>query len=222
MAQKMTHEVQMGKSVTRGSGLLEGYLSRLRMKMANHLIPDKLRAGRIVDVGCGSYPFFLLNTVFQEKYGIDKVGNDITDDCDGKKIHISQYNFEDEGTLPYPDDFADIVTLLAVIEHIDPKKVLNILREINRILKNDGMLIITTPAAWTDGLLKLLAKLNIVSKEEIDEHKDVYTHSKVETLLLQTGFNKDNMSCGYFELYMNIWASAKKHQRCNLNNKVSQ
>jgi len=180
------------------------------MKMADYLIPDTLRTGRIVDVGCGSYPFFLLNTVFQEKYGIDKVGKDITDDSDGKKIHISKFNFENEGTLPYQDNFADIVTLLAVIEHIDPERVLNILREIKRILKNDGMLIITTPAAWTDSLLRLLAKFNIVSKKEINEHKDVYTHSKIQTLLLQAEFRNDHIRCGYFELYMNIWATAKK------------
>ena len=200
----------MARNVTRGSGLLEGYLSKLRMKMANRLIPESLRTGRIVDVGCGSYPFFLQNTVFQEKYGIDKVTKDITDDRDGIKIHISQHNFENEGTLPYPDNFADIVTLLAVIEHIDPKRVLNILRQIKRILKNDGLLIITTPAAWTDSLLRLLANLNIVSKEEINEHKDVYTHNKIETLLLQAEFEKDNMCCGYFELFMNIWVTVKK------------
>jgi SAM-dependent methyltransferase len=210
MAQTITHGAHMARNVTRGSGLLEGYLSKLRMKMANCLIPDSLRTGRIVDVGCGSYPFFLLNTVFQEKYGIDKIAKDITDDRDGIKIHISQYNFENEGTLPYPDDFADIVTLLAVIEHIDSERVLNILREIKRILKNDGRLIITTPAAWTDSLLRLLAKLNVVSKEEINEHKDVYTHKKIETLLLQAEFKKDNMCCGYFELFMNIWATVKK------------
>lgn len=210
MAQKMIHGIQMERNVTRGSGLLEGYLSRLRMEMANRLIPDSLRTGRIVDVGCGSYPLFLLNTVFQERFGIDKVAKDITDESNGKMIHIGQYNFEDEATLPYPDSFADVVTLLAVIEHIEPEKVLNILREINRILKNDGMLIITTPAAWTDNLLRLLAKLNIVSKEEINEHKDVYTHNKIETLLLQAEFSKANIRCGYFELLMNIWATSKK------------
>ncbi|MDP2947815.1 MAG: hypothetical protein Q8N88_06895, partial [Nanoarchaeota archaeon] len=56
---------------TRGTGLLEKYLAKKRAHMANKLIPESLRRGRILDVGCGETPFFLLNTKFNEKYGID-------------------------------------------------------------------------------------------------------------------------------------------------------
>jgi len=55
--------------VTRGNGLLEGCLARRRCARADALIPDELRAGRILDIGCGRYPLFLRTTAFREKVG---------------------------------------------------------------------------------------------------------------------------------------------------------
>ena len=202
----------MVKNVTRGSGILEGYLSRMRMKMANSLIPDNLRTGRILDVGCGSYPGFILNTAFQEKHGIDKVVKSDEQGIQKTGIYVKQYDLEREGVLPYPNGFADIVTLLAVIEHINPEKIISILKELKRILKSNGVLIITTPSGWTDCILRIFAKLNIVSKEEINEHKDLYTQNKLKKLLLQAGFKNEDMRFGFFELFMNIWATAENNQ----------
>lgn len=54
-----------GSSVTRGHGVLEPLLAKLRAKKANALIPEPARAGRILDVGCGSFPFFLSGTRFR-------------------------------------------------------------------------------------------------------------------------------------------------------------
>ena len=57
---------------TRGSGLLEPFLARLRARKANRLIPAHLRSGRILDVGCGSFPYFLSHTEFAEKFALDQ------------------------------------------------------------------------------------------------------------------------------------------------------
>ncbi|HBE45379.1 MAG TPA: hypothetical protein DDW17_08060 [Deltaproteobacteria bacterium] len=46
--------------------------------MANSFISPYLRQGRILDIGCGSFPYFLKNTEFAEKYGIDKTVSDMT------------------------------------------------------------------------------------------------------------------------------------------------
>jgi hypothetical protein len=48
---------------TRGRGLLEPWLAKMRAQRANRLIPAELRAGRILDIGCGSFPYFLSHTV---------------------------------------------------------------------------------------------------------------------------------------------------------------
>lgn len=59
--------------ITRGNGLLEGFLSRQRCLMANRLISKEKRQGRLLDTGCGTYPLFLLSTEFSNKFGLDRV-----------------------------------------------------------------------------------------------------------------------------------------------------
>jgi hypothetical protein len=68
----------------------------------------------------------------------------------------------------------------------------------------------TTPAAWTDSLLRLLATLGIVSQEEIQEHKGTYSHKEIKKLLVQAGFSEDRVQSGYFEAFMNLWVSVLK------------
>ena len=55
------------QNVTRGHGLLESLLARLRANGANKLIPSEFRNGRILDIGVGSYPYFLSHTSFVNK-----------------------------------------------------------------------------------------------------------------------------------------------------------
>ena len=108
------------------------------------------------------------------------------------------------------DDFFDVVTMLAVLEHIEPPGIPDLMREVYRVLKTGGVFILTTPTSWTDGFLRLLAKLRLVSQVEIADHKDVYTHNKVRDILREARFPEKNISLGYFEAFMNIWARASK------------
>ena len=58
--------------VTRGHGLLEPVLARLRANQANRLINKSHRDGNILDIGCGSFPYFLSHTSFKSKFAIDQ------------------------------------------------------------------------------------------------------------------------------------------------------
>ena len=193
--------------VTRGTGLLEEFLSKQRAKLANSKIPSELRSGKILDIGCGSYPNFLINTDFNMKYGIESSVN-IKDSSE--RIDLIQFDIEKEESLPFNDNFFNVITLLAVYEHIDPDRLINVLSEIYRVLKSGGMFILTTPAPWTDKFLRLLASFNLVSKEEIDDHKDVYSHKRICNSLVSAGFQKKLIEQGYFEMFLNIWTYAKK------------
>ena len=102
----------------------------------------------------------------------------------------------------------DAVTMLAVIEHIEPTKIPDLLSEIRRILKPNGVLFLTTPAAWTDPLLRTLASLRLISREEIDDHKNVFTQQKLKNILADAGFN--DIQSGTFECMMNLWGLAHK------------
>ena len=193
-------------SVTRGSGLLEPFLARLRAECADKLIPKDLRQGRILDIGCGSYPYFLSHTSFSEKFSVDQQ----PPSRDYEEINWLVLDLNKIPQLPFEDDFFNVVTLLAVVEHLNPKMLVELLREANRVLKPGGILLLTTPASWTDGILSLMAVLNLVSKEEIHEHVFTYTLPLLGWYFGAAGFPMENVRFGHFEFRMNLWATAKK------------
>ncbi len=198
-------------NVTRGFGFLERFLSKQRSKIANRLISFARKNGSILDIGCGAFPLFLLNTNFSKKYGLDKIIQKNYDEkFQEQKITFINYDIEKETIMPFNDCSFDVVTILAIIEHIQPEIAAKVLKEIYRILKTGGMCIITTPASWTGPLLKLMAKLRLVSPIEIEEHKYAYSHTTIASVLQEATFSKDKLQIGYFEMFMNIWATAIK------------
>jgi SAM-dependent methyltransferase len=194
---------------TRGRGLLEPLLARLRTQRANRLIPADLRSGRILDIGCGSYPYFLAHTVFQEKFAVDQLPMS-EDTAVNHHIEFFTLNLNQEPQLPFDDEFFSVVTLLAVVEHLNPDSMAVLFRESRRVLKPGGTVILTTPAAWSDGLLHLMARLNLVSAEEIHEHAFAYTLPLLGWHFGQAGFEMTKVKFGYFELMLNMWATAQK------------
>lgn len=195
-----------GVRPTRGGGLLEPYLAQMRASRANKLIPPHIREGRILDVGCGSYPYFLSHTSFREKFALDRVTPQAT--ASDISWHNSDLNVDTR--LPFEDCYFNAVTMLAVVEHLDPNKLEQVFRETYRVLAPGGMLIITTPAAWSDGLLHGMARVNLVSHEEIEEHAYAYTLPILGWYFGRAGFPYRNVRFGYFELWLNMWATATR------------
>jgi hypothetical protein len=121
---RMAHP-QNNETVTRGHGLLEPLLARLRTRMAEKLIPEALRKGRILDIGCGSYPYFLSHTSFKEKFAIDQLPP--SDEVQGIAWHTLDLNAKP--SIPFPDDYFNVVTMLAVVEHLDPNSLISLFTE---------------------------------------------------------------------------------------------
>lgn len=195
--------------MTRGKGLLEPMLADLRAQRANKLIPSNLRNGRILDIGCGSFPYFLAHTAFAEKFAIDQIPLP-EQTASELKIESFTLDLEIEPRLPFENDYFESVTLLAVVEHLDPALMAKLFKEIYRVLKPEGMVILTTPAAWSDGLLKFMARVGLVSAEEIHEHAYAYTLPLLGWYFGQAGFEMTKTKFGYFEFMLNMWATAKK------------
>ena len=195
--------------LTRGKGLLEPLLARLRTQRANQLIPAELRTGRILDIGCGSYPYFLAHTAFKEKFAVDQLP--LSDETvQRNQIEFFALNLNQEPHLPFAAEYFDVVTLLAVVEHLNPESMAALFRECHRVLKSQGMVVLSTPAAWADGLLQLMARLNLVSAEEIREHTFAYTLPLIGWHFGQAGFEMRKVRFGYFEFMLNMWATAQK------------
>jgi ubiquinone/menaquinone biosynthesis C-methylase UbiE len=125
-------------------------------------------------------------------------------------IRLVNYDIEKADRLPFNNEYFNIVTMLAVFEHIEPERLVTILQDVYRVLKPNGTYILTTPSKWADGLLRCMAKLKLVSSVEIEEHKDLYTPAKIRSILGQANFSEAKLRFGYFEIFLNIWATATK------------
>jgi ubiquinone/menaquinone biosynthesis C-methylase UbiE len=197
--------------VTRGYGLLEGFLAQQRVKVANRLFNFVPFKGRILDLGCGTYPLLLINTNFHEKFGINKVvKEEYREQASMLNISLLEFDIEQADKMPFKDNYFDVVSMLAVFEHLEPSRLEHILKEINRILKPGGMYVMTTPAVWTDIVLRSMARLRLVSPEEIEEHKGAYSRSSISATLQKAGFSNKNIKSGYFEMFMNTWSTVIK------------
>lgn len=190
---------------TRGTGFLENFLVRKRAYIANKLIADQLRQGKVLDIGCGIYPYFLKNTKFKEKYGIDKFILETVDE----ELILKRIDIENQ-ELPYNGNFFDVIVMLAVIEHLEKNKTINLLKEIYTKLKPEGILIITTPTYIGNEFLKILASINLVSPEEVKEHKTIFSRKSMVELLKEANFCYRSLKYSYFEVGLNSWFLIKK------------
>lgn len=194
--------------MTRGFGLFENFLSQKRMKIAKRLIKKYDKSGSILDIGCSLHPLLLIRSNFKEKYGIDR----IIDNIRIKHLNLTLIKCDVcvDRKLPFQKGYFDVITMLAIIEHLEYNQAYKIIKECYKILKKNGILIITTPAKWSKYLLKIMAKLHLVSPEEIKEHKNAFTLPELNQFLLDANFRQDNIEKGYFEFFLNLWMSAKK------------
>jgi predicted SAM-dependent methyltransferase len=100
--------------------------------------------------------------------------------------------------------------MLAVLEHLEPSRIISILNEIHRIMKPGGCLIMTSPSSWTTGILFILSRISIISKIEIDDHKHAYSLYELSTLVGKSNFSGSSTTMGHFEWKMNMWAKVIK------------
>jgi ubiquinone/menaquinone biosynthesis C-methylase UbiE len=108
--------------------------------------------------------------------------------------------------LPLPAQTADVVTMLAVLEHLKgPEK---ILKEVYRILKPGGVLLVTVPSANSRPILNFLAPMGLVRQEMIDQHENYFTHDHLKKITRQAGFKK--VSIESWELGCNTFMKATK------------
>lgn len=113
------------------------------------------RAGTLVDVGCGAAAFrSYLGNLCKRYIGADAARHaGLPPDTELIQVDL------DSGRADLPDGFADVVTSLETIEHLENPRAL--VRELVRLVKPGGWVLVTTP-----NQLSVLSKLGLILKNE--------------------------------------------------------
>ncbi|MCM8795546.1 MAG: class I SAM-dependent methyltransferase [Candidatus Omnitrophica bacterium] len=145
---------------------------------------------RILDVGCGTGMFMKELVRFGKVVGVDKSYYSIQ--LCHKKGFNSVYQ-EDISNMHFPSETFDLVTALDVLEHIEDDE--RAISEIFRVLKNNGIFLLTVPAnnsLWSYHDIAL-------------NHKRRYTFSELKDKLISIGFEVKRISYCIFFLFLPIF-----------------
>ena len=195
--------------VTRGYGLLEGLLASQRARVARRLVAQR-QDGSVLDIGCGSYPLFLERSGFAEKVGLEQaIGESDREELSRRGITIISRDIQKD-RLGFEEHRFDAITMLAVFEHIGLERLPAVLAEVHQSLKAGGVFVLTTPTPLGDRILHVMARLWLVSREEIIEHQHACSGFEIAELLQQAGFGLPNIRMGRFEFGLNRWVQAVK------------
>lgn len=107
-------------------------------------IKDLLVGKKILDFGCGdgnSARFINKNVKDYQYFGIDISGKSIEKAIE-KNISGCSFSHYDGETIPFEDNYFDIVFISCVFHHIESTKHIDVLKEIYRVLNENGKVII--------------------------------------------------------------------------------
>ena len=189
--------------VTNEWNRLDNIIASIRYGKVKKYIP---KDGIIVDIGCGQKGDFLMRSKkkIRKGYGIDLK-------IDSKTIdNIEFINNVEMKKFPIKKESIDVVFLNAVLEHLhDPRK---ILKDCLKLLKPNGLIVLTTPAPCSKLLLEFMAyKLHIINELEIQDHVHYYSKKDIKKLVKKLSNKAKLIKYRKFELGLNSIIVIKKN-----------
>ncbi len=141
----------------------------------------------ILDAGCGSGLYLLtLAHKIHQGFGVDIDDLKIKEATRlAKELHANNIIFKesDATCLDFPDTFFDKVICSEVLEHVkDDQK---LIREFFRMLKNEGLLVISTTS---------LLRINRVYQEKFHHQRIGYSIEQLKVLFRNNGFSIEEIS----------------------------
>jgi SAM-dependent methyltransferase len=167
--------------------------------------------GRLLDVGCATGDFL----AHMAKYGwqVHGVEPSLAASRRARQMHDLDVRTGDLEQARFPDGYFDVVTLWDVLEHLhDP---LGSLKEIHRILKSDGVLVIELPNTQSfDAMLFGTYWIGL----DIPRHLYVFPPAPLEAMLEETGLQIVSRQCfsggyGAFLLSLRFWLEDRRYDK---------
>lgn len=180
---------------------LDNILQQLRIHRIKKYIPKN---STVCDFGCGYEGVMLhsIKNIIRTGVGLDLKINPA---YSSGNIILRQADLNER--LKIDDNYFDIVISLANLEHLENPQLA--MREIYRILKTGGILLMTAPSVYGRPILEFLAyKVHIINEQSIRDHKTYFNKKLFTSLCKNVGFRKTNHK--YFQLCMNNFLYAEK------------
>lgn len=157
---------------------LDRLIQRWRIKKVGPFLSG---TSRVLDIGCADGALFRTLSFLRNGTGIDP---DLPADRHLENATLIAGHFPQN--LPTSDTF-DIITMLAVLEHLPASDQVKIAKNCYRYLTSGGKLIITVPSAFVDKILAVLKLLRLIDGIRIDQHYG-YNASLTPGLFASAGF----------------------------------
>ncbi|HWO16491.1 MAG TPA: methyltransferase domain-containing protein [Solirubrobacterales bacterium] len=140
---------------------LDKYLREVRIAKAKGFV----RQGDVVvDVGCADGIMFdRWKGLIEYGYGIDPI-LEKGQETPGYALYSGSFP---EGL---PQVKCNVITMLAVLEHIPPEEQAKLPQACHQMLEPGGRVVVTVPSAKVDSILRLLDTLRLVDGMSMDEH----------------------------------------------------
>lgn len=180
---------------------IDRIIEKMRFRKVIRYIP---KSCILLDFGCGDDYNLIryLKKHIRMGIGIEtKIKNDVHNG------NLSIYN----DIAKVKNNSVDVITSLAVLEHLNAP--LKILIELNRVLKEGGRIIITTPSPLSKPILEFLAfNLKIISEEEIRDHKHYFNKKELRSIFKKAGFKGIKIKSFQFGLNNRLIARKGKNK----------
>jgi 2-polyprenyl-3-methyl-5-hydroxy-6-metoxy-1,4-benzoquinol methylase len=151
-----------------------------------------------LDIGCGYYGAFVNKANTLEN--VHFVGCDLSVNEADKNLFVSDVFDLHLKT----DNQFDVIVLHAVLEHVENPKAL--LLSMLTIMNKSGHIIMTFPSPKAKRILEFLSfTLGIISKIEIEDHKNYWNRETFAQYLKQKSIPLSIKKHHYFQWYCNNW-----------------
>ncbi|XXF79107.1 class I SAM-dependent methyltransferase [Myxococcaceae bacterium GXIMD 01537] len=194
----VAHEVDSEARARLSHGRSEAAVHR---RVADLLRAANPRPGRLYDVGCGTGTLAeTLRPWFTEYVGVDIARYPGFPEAPWARFVQADLN---AAPYPLPEGEADVVVSVETVEHLENPRAL--LRELRRLLRPGGLLIVTTP-----NQLSLLSKLTLVLRNEFNAFQDAPgLYPSHITALLEVDLRRMAAECGFRDIQVEYTHSGR-------------
>jgi 2-polyprenyl-3-methyl-5-hydroxy-6-metoxy-1,4-benzoquinol methylase len=152
---------------------------RVLLRVLERCLPDASGTRRLLDFGCGTGAMIEHLARYGQAEGVDR-DEDAVRFC--RERGLDRVRQVPQDTVPLESGSYDVITALDVLEHIEDD--LGTVRELTRLLRPGGMLLVTVPAyrfLWGN-------------QDEVSHHKRRYVASELHRLLTAADLQVQRLS----------------------------